>query len=147
MSDNKLNMDVDDYDLETFFREEDSDVEEGPAQALPQDGLESLVCAEAQIFSDSQLAEIVNEPSQVDPAPLSVAQQIVRDNMPGPILTIPDWDQEMREHEERLREEEDEEELLASDSEERQQDMGDRQELLPSDGEASVVEVSQDEVV
>ena len=38
--------------------------------------------------------------------------------MPGPILTIPDWDQEMREHEERLREEEDEEVLLASDSEE-----------------------------
>ena len=33
MSDNELNMDVDDYDLEDLFREGDSDVEEGPAPA------------------------------------------------------------------------------------------------------------------
>ena len=129
MSDSELNMDVD-YDLKDLFCEGDSEVEEGPAPALPEDRLESLVCGEGQLFSDSQLAQFVNEPSQ-DPAPkpLTAAQQIVRDNMPGPVLHIPDWDQEVRDWEEgeRLQEVEDEEELLASDTKEQQQDERDRQ--------------------
>ena len=75
MSDSELNMDIDDYDLEDLFREGDSEVEEDPAPALPADGLESLVCGEGQLFTDSQLVQFVTEPSP-DPAPkpLTVAQ-------------------------------------------------------------------------
>ena len=133
-----------DYDTELLFREEGLEVEEDPAPALPADGLESLVCGEGQLFTDSQLVRFVTEPSP-DPAPrpLTAAQRIVRDTMPDSPLHIPDWAQEVEGwEEEKLQEVEDEEELLASDTEEQQQDERDQQELLPSDGEASVGEVS-----
>ena len=138
-----------DYDTELLFHEEGLEVEDDPAPALPADGLESLVCGEGQLFTDSQLVRFVTEPSP-GPAPksptLTAAQQLIE--LPGTPLHIPDWAQEVEEwEEEKLQEVEDEEELLASDAEEEQQDEGDQQELLPSEGEASIVEVSQEEVV
>ena len=78
-----------DYDTELLFREEGLEVEDDPAPALPADGLESLVCGEGQLFTDSQLVRFVTEPSP-DPAPkpLTAAQQLIE--LPGSPLHIPD---------------------------------------------------------
>ena len=138
MSDSELNMDVD-YDIEDLFCEGDSEVEEDPAPALPADGLESLVCGEGQLFTDSQLVQLVNESPQ-DPAPKSPtptpAQSIVE--LPGTPLHIESWAVEMEEYEKGLLQEtKDEEELLESEVEEEQQEQGDHQELLQSASETS----------
>ena len=108
-----------DYDTELLFRKGDLEVEDDPAPALPEDGLESLLCGEGQLFTDSQLVQLVNESPQ-DPTPesptLTPAQRIVE--LPGTPLHIENWAVEVDEWEKgRLQEVEDEEELLESDAE------------------------------
>ena len=91
MSESDFNMEID-YDTELLFREGDLEVEEDPAPALPADELESLVCGEGQLFTSSQLVQLVNE-SPFDPAPksptLTAAQKLIE--LPGTPLHIKSW--------------------------------------------------------
>ena len=90
MSESDFNMEID-YDTELLFREGDLEVEDDPAPALPADGLESLVCGEGQLFTDSQLVRFMTEPSP-GPAPksptLTAAHWLIQ--LPGSPLHIPD---------------------------------------------------------
>ena len=138
-----------DYDTGLLFHEGGSGVEEDPAPALPADKLEPLVCGEDQLFSDSQLVQFVNEPSQVPvpQAPTSPAAQQPIDPPQPPLVTLNESEEVCMWEEDKLQEVEDEEEnLLDSDAEEEQQDEGDQEELLPSKKETSFGEVSQEEV-
>ena len=72
MSDYEFDMSID-LDTDVLFQEEEPEVEEDPTP-LPEDQLQSLVCGEDQLFSDSQLAQFVNTPSLdpvLPPAPRS----------------------------------------------------------------------------
>ena len=113
-------------EFENFFREKDSAVEDDSTPALPADGLESLLCGESQLFTDTQLVQLVNETPQdpaESPAPRSAEVELALQASP-----IRDWAEHL----------EQEEQLLASDvdEEEEQQDTGDRQEFLPPIGGA-----------
>ena len=134
-----------DYDTGLLFHDGGPGVEEVPAPAPPTE----LVCGEDQLFSDSQLVRLVNEPSQV-PAPqppTSPAVQQSIDPPQPPLVTLDESEEASEWEEDKFQEVGDEEvKLLNSDAEEEQQDVGDQEELLPSEKEASFEEVSQEEV-
>ena len=74
MSDYDYDMDLE-LDTDILFREEEEpEVEEDSTPALPADQLQSLVCGEGQLFTDSQLVQLVDKPSPdpvESPAPRS----------------------------------------------------------------------------
>ena len=134
MSEYDVIMEYDD-EFEELFRDRTSAVEDDPVPAPPADELGSLVCGEDQLFTDSQLVQVVNMSPRdpATPAPRSAeAEQALQ---PSP---IGDWAQHVAEQEEIL--------LGSSEDKEEEQQEGDRQELLPSIGEASDQEVSQEVV-
>ena len=133
MSDYDDEIVVYDGEFEDLYREGSLTVEDDPVPAPPVDELESLACGEGQLFTDSQLVQLVNETPQdpaESPAPRSAEVKLALQATP-----ISDWAEHL----------EQEEQLLASDvdEEEEQQDTGDHQEFLPPVGGASDQEVSQ----